>query len=146
MSEPDNLDSERFEENEALSVRPPWPDELPRVRKFFPKIDQNTYPLAPRLLLAEAPERIVGVGLVEFRSEVEAHLHFRLRPRYMGSSAAQMLLSSLKAEAQTRGAKSLDLQLPPGDARAEMARLAGFTLRPVEEEEQIQVWHFSLDA
>ena len=91
----------------ATTVRPPWPDELPRLADTFPGL-AFTRPLHLRVLVvpatAQSHERLVGVAAVAAPADgkPDATLAFAVRPRFVATEHARDLLAALAPLASKR--------------------------------------------
>ena len=115
------------------AVRPPWPDELPRLADAFPGLKWST-PLHLRVLVvpaaAASPERLVGLAAVAESAPgaTEAALILRVRARLADSPATDALLAEAIALARGLGARTLITGQPAGpDPREPALSRAGFT-------------------
>lgn len=92
----------------ACIVRPPWPDELPRIAEAFPARVNRTVALHPLVLVAPgSPERIVGFAGVLEPVEGESGLKCIVRPRYIDSPDGDRLIAAALKLGQSLGARSV---------------------------------------
>lgn len=92
----------------GLELRPPWPDEFPRLKALF-KTSAPAGAFRPRVLVAPDPERIVGALLV---SEPEAGreiavCRFVLRPAFRTEATLEAFLGQAGDLARELGAHTL---------------------------------------
>ena len=114
-------------------VRPPWPDELPRLADAFPGL-AFTRPLHLRVLAVPAtagsPERLVGVAALAAPAEgkPDATLAFVVRPRFVATEHTRELLAAILAAAREERFSSI-VTHAPADAtpRIDLLRAAGFS-------------------
>jgi hypothetical protein len=113
------------------AVRPPWPDELPRLADAFPKYPRH-HATRPLLLLTSAGgvERIGGVAGVSDPVNGMAALTLHLRPRFLAEPDAGLatLLDAVAGLARSLGAHTLHTtdSLTPADPRVTALRRHGF--------------------
>lgn len=120
----------------SWSVRPPWPDEMPRVLAQFAPALRHARNAAKQwiwVLVAEAGERLAGVivlGETEAGSETGAGLNGRVdldvREAWIGTPAGDALLGVVMRHAATLGLASLDLQARADEAMDALLRRHGF--------------------
>ena len=113
-----------------LEVRPPWPDELPRLVEAFPGLTLDR-PCDLRVLVVTAGtgtvERLVGLAALTgpAAGKAEARLIFAVRPRFAGT--AGQLLSEILAVGTERGYVAVTTVAVPGaDHRTALLAQAGF--------------------
>lgn len=110
-------------------VRPPWPDELPRLADAFPQGRFNR-PLHSLLLVAPgSPERIVGFAGVLEPVDGRTGLTCAIRPRFIDSPEADRLLAAAVRLARELGVRELRTadDLPPDAPIAPALARAGFS-------------------
>ncbi len=121
-------------------IRPPWPDELPRIAAAFPDL-RSEGPLDPLVLIAPEPdERIVGVATINHPSDsAPARLQCVVRPRFADATAR--LLRAAVDRARAVGFCGLYAELPDSGNSPLPQPLAevGFACRRSEELWQIQL-------
>lgn len=123
---------------ETLVKRPPWRDELPRLRSFF-----RRRPLGPgawqlQVLLADDPERIVGV--VGVRCEgARAELRLEWRPGIENLVTPGDWLAFAREEASSAGSTELVCEAEGEGAIDRALEQAGFAESRVEELWEIAV-------
>jgi hypothetical protein len=119
----------------ACLVRPPWPDELPRLADAFTPASFNR-PLHPLVLIVPGtPERIAGFAGVLEPVEGRSGLTCLLRPRYLDSPEGDRLIATALGLARSLGARSVSTadDLPPRDPLGPVLLRAGFTLESTRE-------------
>lgn len=114
-------------------VRPPWPDELPRLADAFPGL-AFTRPLHLRALAvpatAQSPERLVGVAALAAPAEGKsvATLAFAVRPRFVATEHARELLAAILAVAREENFSALVTRTPAEPSpHADLLRAADFS-------------------
>lgn len=127
-------------DHDPLTIRPPWADELPRVKAFLR--DEPLGGRAWRLftLVASAPERLVGVAALHAVGET-GDLRFRLRPRIQQEGRGGEFLAAVLASARQQGLKRLCARTAPGSPPEQFLLAHGFELTKAEE-----VWRLDLAA
>lgn len=119
-------------------VRPPWPDELPRLADAFPGLTFPP-PVHLRVLVVPAtsnsPERIVGVaaltGPAEGRSD--GALRFAVRPRQTATSGAGELLDAILGVAREQALSAVVTPAPITATGQPAAWLTGAGFGPATE-------------
>jgi hypothetical protein len=113
-------------------IRPPWPDELPRLADAFPGL-KWTASLHLRVLVMPAtaisPERLVGLAAVTEPASgtTDAALFLRVRARLVDSPTIDALLAEAIAFARGLGLRTLTTgQSASPDPREPVLRRAGF--------------------
>ncbi len=119
----------------ACLVRPPWPDELPRIADAFPRgrVNRALHPLV--LVAPGSPERMVGFAGVLEPLEGQTGLTCALRPRYLDSPDGDRLLSAAVHLARSLGARSIRTidDLPSGSPIGPALKRAGFVVTATSE-------------
>lgn len=120
------------DEPPATHLRPPWPDEIPRLADAFPALPFKAS-LRLRVLAVPAtettPERLVGVAALAAPPPTggPAGLRFEVRARFARTLAAASLLEDSLAAARIASFATLaTLPVHPADPRAALLRRAGF--------------------
>jgi hypothetical protein len=115
-----------------LEVRPPWPDELPRLMEAFPGLTLD-HPCDLRVLVLTAGsgtvERLVGLAALTgpVAGKTEARLMFAVRFRFAHTSSASQLLSDILAVGAARGFAAVTTPaLTAADHQAALLAQAGF--------------------
>ena len=112
-------------------VRPPWPDEFPRMADAFPKFPRDQA-LRPLLLLSTAGgvERIVGLAGVLDPVDAVAGLTLAVRPRFLAGPGFAILLEAAIQVARDSGATRLITtdDLRPGNPHLAALEQNGFTV------------------
>jgi hypothetical protein len=119
----------------AAHIRPPWPDELPRIQAAFPRLAYSAG-LRPLILVTETrPERIVGVVGVTPPAAGVAFLTCSGRHHHSRQPEGRALLDAAVSIARELGATSLAScdDLREGDPRLAWLRNAGFSETHVDE-------------
>lgn len=118
-------------------VRPPWPDELPRVAEAFPALGWQEPMHLHVLVVIGVPERLVGVAAVRPPAEKDrpAELSLIVRPRHLPTPRADELLAAALATAHSLGVRAIELGRPiaPNDPRRAVLKRAGFRFDPAEQ-------------
>lgn len=68
----------------TYTIRPPWPDELPRVKLFLTGFKPEK-PFITRIAVAGRWERIIGVAAKEENAS-DDKIWLKLRPKYINSN------------------------------------------------------------
>jgi len=117
------------------SVRPPWPDEQPRILAQFAPALRYAHSAARQwiwVLVAEDPERLAGVvalSVVEDGAVAPAtsgRIDLDTREAWVNTPAGDALLSVVIRHAAALGLVSLDLQTRTNDATDTLLRRHGF--------------------
>jgi hypothetical protein len=115
-----------------LEVRPPWPDELPRLIEAFPGLTLDR-PCDLRVLVVTAGtgtiDRLVGLAALTgpAAGKTEARLIFAVRLRFAHAEAAGQLLSEILAVGAARGFATVTIPaLTAADHRMALLAQAGF--------------------
>ena len=117
-----------------LEVRPPWPDELPRLMEAFPGLPLDcSWDLLVLVVAAGigTVERLVGLAALTgpAAGKAEASLIFAVRPRFARTGAAEQLLSKILAVGRARGFATVAAPAVAGaDHRTALLAQAGFQL------------------
>jgi hypothetical protein len=125
-------------EYDSLQVRPPWPDELPRLATFFPQEPLHASHLF--VLAAPEPERLVGAAAVRMQADT-AELRCRLRPRVLHERRGGPLLDAALAAARAQGVRRVVARLAMGAAEEGLLREHGFAGR-----ETVERWRVDLEG
>jgi hypothetical protein len=127
-------------------IRPPWPDELPRLADAFPGL-KWTASLHLRVLVMPAtaisPERLVGLAAVAEPASgaTDTALFLRVRARLVDSPAIDALLAEAIALARGLGLRTLTTGQTAGpDPREPALRRAGFNAN-----DEGKSWRIGLD-
>jgi hypothetical protein len=110
-------------EYESLQVRPPWPDELPRLATFFPQEPLHSCHLF--VLAAPEPERLTGAIAVKMQAET-AELRCRLRSRVLHEKRGEPLLNAALAAARAQGVRRVVARLSSDSPEDRFLREHGF--------------------
>ncbi len=121
-----------------LIVRPPWRDELDRVPDFVRGLRQFAKSWNSFVLVADKPERIVGLAGVS-SEENQGLLHFRLRPRILHEGGGNLLLEAVKKKAVELGVENLVSQVSVGSVEESFFKESGFDVGRTEE-----IWRVDL--
>lgn len=127
-----------------LSVRPPWPDERPRLKTFLQNFNPGEASEAHLFVLqADNPERIVGAAalVVEAPATREdpnlspyGRLSIKIRPRFVRNDAAKLLFADVLDRANELKLEQLSAEVSTGDSLTTSALAeAGFEHRKTEE-------------
>jgi hypothetical protein len=115
-------------------IRPPWPDEWPRLNDAFPR-SRVTETLQPLVLVTRgAPERLVGFAGVFSPVADVARFTLALRPRFVSSVHAGGLIAAAARIAERAGARRLITcdNFRPDDSHVMVLERNGFGRQPVE--------------
>lgn len=124
-------------EYDSLQVRPPWPDELPRLATFFPQEPLHSCHLF--VLAAPEPERLLGAAVVRVQAAT-AKLRCRLRPRVLHERRGEPLLSAALAAARGQGARRVIARPAPDTPEERFLREHGF-----QGAETTETWQINLE-
>jgi N-acetylglutamate synthase-like GNAT family acetyltransferase len=92
----------------TLQVRPPWPDELPRIKQFLKGQRSPQETLYPAVLVAPAPERIVGAAALGHTTGSSAgRFYSKFRPRIHQSTFCGPLVAYTESKARELGCTEL---------------------------------------
>lgn len=127
----------------ATLIRPPWPDELPRLADAFPRFSRPQE-FCPLLLLTESGgiERMVGLAGVCDSVNGVAGLTLAVRPRFLGGAGIAALLDASARTARDAGASRLITSddLRPGDLRLAALERNGFNVS-----RRLELWSTAVD-
>ena len=125
-------------------VRPPWPDELPRIAATFSKfvLAQAVSPLA-LVTAAGGVERIVGVAGVTDPVDGIAGFSLAARPRFLHRDGLRPLIEAAVTLARNGGATAL---VTVDDLRIDDARLAALRQEDFETKGQQEYWSVDVAA
>jgi GNAT superfamily N-acetyltransferase len=126
-------------EHESLAVRPPWADELPRLKPFF-RDEPLVGPWRLFTLVAPNPERILGAAALKAVGE-RVELRCQLRPRAQSEGRGKTLLEAALASARESGLKRVTSRPPAGSPQEKFLRAHGFIEFEAEE-----IWRVDLAA
>ncbi len=122
----------------GFEIRPPWPDEIPRIVAAFPQVrrDAIAYPLVA-VVTTGGVERIVGLAAISPPVSGISGFSLVLRPRYLDTPVAGALVTPLAQLARDLGAvKLLTLdELSPDDPRRRALERFGFSLH-----QELEIW------
>jgi len=119
-------------------VRPPWPDELPRLADAFPGLS-FPQPVHLRVLVvpatASSPERIVGFAVLAGPTEGtgDGALRFVVRPRQAATGAARDLLDAILGVAREQAFAAVVTLAPDIATDRRAACLSGAGFEPAAE-------------
>lgn len=116
-----------------VTVRPPWPDELPRIAATFPRFtpQQTVHPLIALTRAPGGPERIVGIAGVFPPLRDVAGLTLSLLPRFHAAGPVSALVAAASEAARGAGARQLLTldELAPTSPLVAFLEGAGFRLK-----------------
>lgn len=123
-------------------VRPPWPDEMPRIAEAFPDF-VHAQAMSPVVLVATAGgiERIVGVACVTDTVNGIAGLAVSLRSRFMNPTGVRPLVDAALVIARGTSATQL---VTIDDLRSGDARLAALGEQGFKFKRRMEYWSTDL--
>ncbi len=126
----------------SFAVRPPWPDELSRMRSLLP-VEGVREPPWLWVLALDQPERLVGAAALEpFAPPAQgARLHLSLRPRFRTEPAGAALVQAAAEKARSLGCLPVSFQCLHEQAPRKPLEKAGFALVRSE-----QLWEMPVEA
>lgn len=126
-----------------LTVRPPWPDEISRLKAFLAGSLQGAKAVHLLVLVAADPERIVGAAAVRETTEGvkdgSAEIALKARPRQLENGGARMLMDAVLDKALTLGYKKLVAAPATGAPHIPLLRKYGFERVKTEELWQVEL-------
>ena len=124
-----------------LTLRPPWPDELPQLKDHIADADRMTGTIRLLVLAASDPDRIVGAGAVAVSPEAsDARLFFGVRPRYLLHPMTRRLVIGLTEIVCEEGCPAAHAYMDAGDPRESVLFQCGFASDHAEE-----LWLLGID-
>jgi len=120
-----------------MTVRPPWPDEMDRLRAFLPALRETKGFNRTWLwvLAADQPERILGAAALRERPSARirhappprGQLEWRIQPAWVNHPEAGRLMAAVVETAQQLQLSGIDCTEDPTTACAAVLLDAGFT-------------------
>jgi N-acetylglutamate synthase-like GNAT family acetyltransferase len=126
----------------SFAVRPPWPDELSRMRSLLP-VEGFREPPWLWVLALDQPERLVGAAALEpFTPPAQgARLYLSLRPRFRSDPAGAALVQATADKARSLKCLPVSFQCLHEPAPQQPLEKAGFALVRSE-----QLWELPVEA
>jgi tetratricopeptide (TPR) repeat protein len=120
------------DDSSVWTVRPPWPDEIPRIQDHFGPALRGTHHATRYwtwVLMADSRERLTGVivlSLDQSGDGLQGRIDLDLRDAWIDTSAGDALLSVVLRHAAGVGLVSLDLQTRVSEAMQALLQRKGF--------------------
>ena len=123
-------------DQDELCIRPPWRDELPRLKSLLRQESVNPPGGRPLVLVARDPERLVGAAVLTAAGQTGI-LACRLRPRVILDGRAAPFIDAVIYLAREEGLTRLQIAVPPSSPERSFWEEQGFEFFASREQWQI---------